>query len=91
MAVKTSILSCLVEIKEETKQFSKEKNSPLVEFLFDKMWMSKLAYLVDTFCHLNNLNTSMPAWASEGFFLGGQKWNFSGVDKNIFPGGGESG
>jgi len=26
-----------------------------VEFLLDEMWMSKLAYLVDTFFHLNKL------------------------------------
>jgi len=27
-----------------------------VEFLLDDKWMSKLAYLVDTFFHLNKLN-----------------------------------
>jgi len=35
--------------------------------------MSKLAYLVDMFCHLNNLNTSLQAWASEGLLPGGAK------------------
>jgi len=54
---KGQVVSHLVELKEETKQFLRERNTPLAVFLLDEMWMSKLAYLVGIFCHLNKLNT----------------------------------
>ena len=53
------VLSRLFELREETKHFSREMNSPLAEFLLDEMWLCKLAYLADIFGRLNELNTSL--------------------------------
>ena len=41
------VLSRLFELREETKHFLREMNSPLAEFLLDEMWLCKLAYLAD--------------------------------------------
>ena len=53
------VLSRLFELREETKYFLREMNSPLEEFLLDEMWLCKLAYLADIFGRLNELDTSL--------------------------------
>jgi len=63
------VLLRLVELKEETKQFLRERNSPLAEFLLDDMWMSMLAGLADIFCHLNKLNISLQGFCTNIFVL----------------------
>jgi len=63
------ILSRLIEIKEETKQFLWERNPPWVEFILHEMWMSKLAYLVDMFCHFKKLITSLQGFCTYIFVL----------------------
>jgi len=57
-----------------------------IEFILDEMRMSKPAYLVDMFFHLNKLNTHLQHGRWKDLFQGIQKWIFPGVDTNIFPG-----
>jgi len=52
------VLSSLFELKEDANSFCKRQTLHLTELLFVKMWMSKLAYLADIFCRLNELNIS---------------------------------
>ena len=48
------VLTRLFELREEAKQFFREKNSPLKE-----LWIDELAYLADIFNCLNNFNSSL--------------------------------
>ena len=63
------VLSRLFELREETKHFLREMNSPLAEFLLDEMWLCKLAYLADIFDRLNELNTSLQGPCTSIFVL----------------------
>ena len=63
------VLSHLFELREETKHFLREMNSPLAKFLFDEMWLCKLAYLADIFDRLNELNTSLQGRCTSIFVL----------------------
>lgn len=63
------VLSRLFELRKEAKQFLQEANSPLTEFLVDEMWISKLAYLVDIFGRLNELNISLQGFNTNIFTL----------------------
>jgi hypothetical protein len=50
------MLKRLYELKEEIKILLNEKNSELLEKFCDLKFELQLAYLVDIFKHLNNLN-----------------------------------
>ena len=63
------VLSRLFELREETKHFLREMNSPLAEFLLDEMWLCKLAYLADIFGRLNELNTFLQGPCTSIFVL----------------------
>ena len=63
------VLSRLFELREETKYFLREMNSPLAELLLDEMWLCKLAYLADIFGRLNELNTSLQGPCTSIFVL----------------------
>ena len=63
------VLSRLFELREETKYFLREMNSPLAEFLLDEMWLCKLAYLADIFGRLNELNTFLQGPCTSIFLL----------------------
>ena len=53
-------LSQVYELKDEMLSFfSLEKQQEFCELLCDYNWVSKLAYLVDIFNHLNNVNFKM--------------------------------
>ena len=53
-------LSRVYELKDEMLSFfSLEKQEEFCELLHDCNWVSKLAYLVDIFDHLNNVNSKM--------------------------------
>ena len=53
-------LSRVYELKDEMLSFfSLEKQQEFCELLCDYNWVSKLAYLVDIFDHLNNVNSKM--------------------------------
>jgi hypothetical protein len=48
------------ELREELLLFFKDNNkASFSDFLEDKKWLLKLAYLADVYQHLNTLNTSM--------------------------------
>ena len=76
------VLSRLFELREETKHFLREMNSPLAEFLLDEMWLCKLAYLADIFGRLNELNTSLQDPCTSIFvlrkklMLSNRSWHF---------------
>ena len=55
MVSQRRVLSCLFELREETKHFLREINFPLAEFLLDDIWLCKLAYLADIFGCLKGL------------------------------------
>jgi hypothetical protein len=63
------VLSRLVELSEEVKQFLRERNSALVEHLLDEEWMAKLAYMADIFSLLNELNISLQGFCTNIFTL----------------------
>ena len=53
-------LSRVYELKDEMLSFFRlEKQEEFFELLYDYNWVSKLAYLVDIFNHLNNVNSKM--------------------------------
>ena len=53
-------LSRVYELKDEMLSFFRlEKQEEFCELLCDYNWVSKLAYLVDIFNHLNNVNSKM--------------------------------
>ena len=53
-------LSRVYELKDEMLSFfNLEKQQEFCEMLCDYNWVSKLAYLVDIFDHLNNVNSKM--------------------------------
>ena len=76
------VLSRLFELREETKHFLREMNSPLAEFLLDEIWLCKLAYLADIFGRLNELNTSLQGSCTSIFvlrkrlMLSNRSWDF---------------
>ena len=76
------VLSRLFELREETKHFLREMNSPLAEFLLGEMWLCKLAYLADIFGRLNELNTSLQCPCTSIFvlrkrlMLSNRSWDF---------------
>jgi hypothetical protein len=54
------VLSRLFEPREELQFFFKDNNKQnFSNFLEETRWPLKLAYLADTYQHLNTLNTSM--------------------------------
>jgi len=63
---KRRVQSRLLGLKQETKQFLRERQSPLGELFLDQMLINKLAYLVDVFCHLNKLNFAQVTSAQFG-------------------------
>ena len=53
-------LSRVCELKDKMLSFfSLEKRQEFCELLCDYNWVSKLAYLVDIFDHLNSVNSKM--------------------------------
>lgn len=56
---KGNVLKRLYELKEEMKIFLNEKDSELLEKFCDLKFELQLAYLVDIFEHLNNLNLQL--------------------------------
>lgn len=55
---KGKVLVRLYELKEELLLFfMKEENEELICFMEDPDWISKFAYLVDIFQHLNLINS----------------------------------
>ena len=63
------VLSRFLELREETKIFLGEINSPLAAFLLDEMWLCKLAYLGDIFSRRNELNTFLQGLYTKVFIL----------------------
>ena len=63
------VLSRLVDLREEVKQFIRERNSVLVEPLLDEEWMAKLAYMADIFSLLNELTISLQGICTNIFTL----------------------
>ncbi|XP_028672708.1 SCAN domain-containing protein 3-like [Erpetoichthys calabaricus] len=53
------VLQRVFELRSELASFLMDKNSELVKFVSDNVWLAKLAYLADIFCQLNALNTSL--------------------------------
>ena len=53
------VLKRLLELRKESSQFLRERNSPLKELLFDKMWKGQLAYSADVFSLLNVCNSAL--------------------------------
>ncbi|XP_051774916.1 protein FAM200A-like [Erpetoichthys calabaricus] len=53
------VLQRVFELQSELASFLMDKNSELVKFVSDNVWLAKLAYLADIFCQLNALNTSL--------------------------------
>lgn len=49
----------LFQLRHEVLEFLNNKNSDLKNYFCDSKWLIKLAYLVDIFTMLNNLNLSM--------------------------------
>ena len=50
-----TVLRCFFDLREEIKQFMKQKGKSVLEFK-PKEWMQDLAFMVDVTEHLNNLN-----------------------------------
>ncbi|XP_044285324.1 zinc finger MYM-type protein 6-like [Varanus komodoensis] len=63
------ILSRLLELREEIKQFLREWDSALVKPLLDEEWMAKLAYMADIFILFNELNISLQGFSTNIFTL----------------------
>jgi len=63
------VLARLFELREEAKQFLREINSPLKQFLSDEMWTAKLAYLANIYSRLNDLNSSLQGTHTNIFTL----------------------
>ncbi|XP_043916349.1 protein FAM200A-like [Protopterus annectens] len=59
------ILQRLYELRSEVFQFLSSKNSPLAAHLVDTEWLAKLAYLVDVFGALNDLNLALQGRAND--------------------------
>jgi hypothetical protein len=53
------VLSRLFELSSEVQIFLSDTTSDLSNRFTDEMWLSRLAYLADIFCHLNELNKSL--------------------------------
>jgi len=53
------VLAGMYELQEELKMFLKNERSDYSNLVSGDEWCAKLAYLVDMFHHLNELNTSM--------------------------------
>ena len=53
------VLARVYELGEELKEFFTNKSSDYAQLLASDEWCTKLAYLVDIFYHLNELNTLM--------------------------------
>ena len=53
------VLARVYELREELKEFLTNERSNHAQLLASDEWCTKLAYLVDIFYHLNELNTRM--------------------------------
>ena len=53
------VLARVYELREELKEFLTNKRSDHAQLLASDEWCAKLAYLVNIFYHLNELNTQM--------------------------------
>ena len=77
-------LARVFELREPLQRFLLEKESPLAAHFSDTEWLTKLAYLCDTFNLLNELNLSlqgrMPmcsSWQIKGLHSK-PNWNYGG-------------
>jgi hypothetical protein len=61
------VLSCLFEFRSELQIFLSDTTSDLSSRFTDEMWLSRLAYLADIFCHLNELNKSLQGFHTTPF------------------------
>ncbi|KDR08680.1 Zinc finger MYM-type protein 6, partial [Zootermopsis nevadensis] len=63
------VLARPFELREEVKQFLRERKSDLVEPLFNEEWMTKLTYMPDIFNLMNELNISVQGSCTNIFTL----------------------
>jgi hypothetical protein len=62
-----NVLSRLFELRSEVQIFLSDTTSDLSNRFTDEMWLSRLAYLADTFCRLNELNKSLQGFRTTPF------------------------
>jgi hypothetical protein len=61
------VLSRLFELRSEVQIFLSDTTSNLSNRFTDEMWLSRLAYLADIFCRLNELNKSLHGFRTTPF------------------------
>jgi hypothetical protein len=61
------VLSHLLELHSEVQIFLSDTTSDLSNSFIDEMWLSRLAYLTDTFCHLSELYNSLQGFQTTPF------------------------
>jgi hypothetical protein len=61
------VLGRLFELRSEMQIFLSDTTSDLSNRFTDEMWLSRLAYLADIFCRLNELNKSLQGFRSTPF------------------------
>jgi hypothetical protein len=61
------VLSRLFELRSEVHIFLSVTTSDLSNRFSDEMWLSRLAYLEDIFCRLNELNKSLQGFCTIPF------------------------
>jgi hypothetical protein len=61
------VLSCLFELHSEVQIFLSDTTSDLSNRFTDEMWLSRLAYLADIFCHFSELNKILQGFRTTPF------------------------
>jgi hypothetical protein len=61
------VLSRLFELRSEVQIFLSNTTSDLSNRFTDEMWLSRLTYLADIFCRLNDLNKSLQGFRTTPF------------------------
>jgi hypothetical protein len=62
-----NVLSRLFELLSEVQIFLSDTTSDLSNRFTDEMWLSRLAYMADIFCRLNELNKSLQGFRTTRF------------------------
>jgi hypothetical protein len=65
--VRGNVLSRLSELRSEVRIFLSDTTSDLSNRFTDEMWFSRIAYVADIFCRLNELNKSLQGFRTTPF------------------------